>query len=204
MNAAARRERLTATRAGILALATLVTTLSLAARPRTFIDATLRDLATRPLDFANRHVRVTGTIRVGFEVSVLTDDWCDAAGCERIWLDYPEEDERLAFARGWPVKRFLAAWQAGELAGDGPAVEWQAPASLSALDPKQREALHEALEREGEEGARVVVTGRYDYAGDGLLVRSSPGHFSQQSAYGHLNCCRGRLVLESVEVRPTR
>jgi hypothetical protein len=155
------------------------------------------DLTSRPLEFANRHVRVVGTIRAGLETFTLLDDRCQEAGGFAVWLDEPEP-EAYAFARGWPAKRFIAALKAGQLTGDGPSVQWQTPAALSQFDPKQDKALDRALGKANE--VRAIVTGRYDYAGDGLLIRSAEGHFSQQSAYGHLNCCPGRIVLEAVEL----
>ena len=184
----------------ILGLAVIAATLSLAAGPPVVLDVTLWDLTNRSLEFANRHVRVTGTIHIGYESFILMDDRCGAPSCESAWLSEPNEDEMSTFARGWSTKRFLHALKSGQLMGEGPDVEWQAPAPVSALDPQRVEAIDEALERADEKGVRFLVTGRYDYAGDGLLVRQGSGRFSLMFAYGHLNCCPGRIVLQSVQV----
>ncbi len=188
---------------GSLALVVLAASFSLAAIPaRTIADATLCDLAARPLDFANRHVRLFGTIEVGPEHFGLADDMCQSASRAgaSVWLDYPDEVETVTYARGWSMQQFLDALRSGKLTGDGPPVQWQVPRALAKFDPKQREALNLVLATSKGAGVKVVVTGRYDYAGDGLLVRSSDGSFSLRSAYGHLNCCKARIVLESVQL----
>jgi hypothetical protein len=165
------------------------------------IDVTLCDLVDRPLEFANKHVRVRGKVKAGYEYSGLTDDRCHPASGQvpSVWLenipDTPVDDAET-YARGWSMEQFIKATKFGELSGDGPPVTWETPSPLRALDEDQRRALTHALTP----GARVVVIGRYDCAGDGLLVRSRDGRFSFRKAYGHLNCCPGRIVPEAVDM----
>lgn len=161
------------------------------------IDTTLCDLVDRPLAFANKHVRVRGKVEAGYEYFGLVDDRCDSTSgnAPSVWLEHTPVDDAESYARGWSMKDFIRAVTLGELTGDGPPVTWETPSPLRVLDEHQRHALTRALRP----SARVVVIGRYDYAGDGLLVKSRDGHFSFRLAYGHLNCCPGRLVPEAVE-----
>ena len=187
----------------VLTLAILATSMIAApSAPPEIADTTLCDLVNRPLEFANRHVRVRGTVEVGLEYFGLSNDACSSARSTgaRAWLDVAGEDEAFTYARGWSMQRFVKATVSGELAGAGPPVHWQTPSKLAPLDDQQRDALRRALAASKETGVKVIVTGRFDYAGDGLLIRSSDGHFSLQSAYGHLNCCPARIVVEKAEV----
>src|SRR5207249_12232344 len=98
------------------------------------------------------------------------------------------------------TERFVRAVKSGELQGDGPPVRWQTSTSLVPLEPKDQALLSGALGRSQGRGVRVIITGRFDYAGGGLLIKSSKGEFSFMPAFVHLNCCSRRIVLERVEV----
>src|SRR5437773_834172 len=83
---------------------------------------------------------------------------------------------------------------------DRPALSWQTPATLAPLDPKQKERLLRAFDKPPQHRAvSAIIIGRFDYAGGGLLVKSSQGAYSYKAAFGHLNCCTGRIVVEQVE-----
>src|SRR5438034_10434201 len=148
--------------------------------PPDIIEASVCDLAQRPLEFANKHVRTRGTVQEGPEYFGLSDDACpsgDGVG-GGIWLDLPGQDDISKYYRGWSTQRFIQATKSGELHGDGPAVSWQTPISLAPLDPPQRERLSRALAGSQHRAVNVIVTGRFDYAGGGLLIMTSDGRFS--------------------------
>ena len=170
--------------------------------PSDIVEATVCDLAQHPLEFENRHVRVRGTLETGPEYFGLGDDACPSANSmgAGIWLDFQDDDEIFKYYRGWSAQRFVQAAKLGELHGDGPAVSWQTPVPLAPLDPKQKKCLLSASDEAQHRAPSVIITGRFDYAGGGLLVKSSQGPYSYKAAFGHLNCCTGRIVLEQVEV----
>ena len=130
--------------------------------PPDIIEASVCDLAQRPLEFANKHVRTRGTVQEGPEYFGLSDDACpsgDGVG-GGIWLDLPGQDDISKYYRGWSTQRFIQATKSGELHGDGPAVSWQTPISLAPLDPTQRERLSRALAGSQHRAVNVIVTGR--------------------------------------------
>lgn len=159
-----------------------------AGRPPT--DMSLCDLLAHPLTSANLRVRVVGTLESGPESLALLGGPCSDGTRPRVWLEVAHQAEHFAFSRGWSAQRFVAASEAGELRGDGPRVEWDAPLPVAPFASDQGVALTD--------GTRVRVTGRYDYAGDGLLIRDDAGHFSLRTGYGHLNCCSSEIVVESI------
>jgi hypothetical protein len=168
--------------------------------PSVVADATACALIEHPLEFANRHVRVGGTVTVGYEFFGLMDEACpsDNTSSGRIWLD--DRDDLRAYSRGWSWQRFFAAIQAGQLQGDGPRVDWETPTPVTPIDQTQLKRLYRALNKRHLHQVHAKVIGRSDYAGDGLLMKSPDGHFTLQTGFGHLNGCSGRIVLESVEV----
>src|SRR5213594_791244 len=142
--------------------------------PSEIVELSVCDLVHRPLAFENKHVRVRGTVRVGLESVVLTDDACSLPGEPRadVWLDFPDQNEIFKYYRGWSTERFARAVKSGELQGDGPPVRWQTSTSLVPLEPKDQALLSGALGRSQGRGVRVIITGRFDYAGGGLLIKS--------------------------------
>src|SRR5881397_1844962 len=144
------------------------------------VEATVCDLAQHPLEFENRHVRVRGTLETGPEYFGLGDDACPSANSmgAGIWLDFQDDDEIFKYYRGWSAQRFVQAAKLGELHGDGPAVSWQTPVPLAPLDPKQKKRLLSASDEAQHRAPSVIITGRFDYAGGGLLVKSSKDAYS--------------------------
>jgi hypothetical protein len=158
--------------------------------PPDVIEVTPCDLLKQPLTFANRHVRVRATIETGPEFVVIR---CvgnaDVQGC--IWLDQPTDDDTLRYARGWSSQQFVDSVRSGALEGEGPQATWQIPALLVAS--RAQFNLGKLAQ------ARALITGRFDYYGDGVLVKSRNHRYSWQAGFGHLNACPSRLVLEAVD-----
>src|SRR5438309_339461 len=79
--------------------------------PSDIVEVSLCDLLQRPLDFENGHVRVRGTVKVGLEYVVLTDDACSSRRDPRadVWLDFPDQNEIVKYYRGWSTERFVRA-----------------------------------------------------------------------------------------------
>jgi hypothetical protein len=154
------------------------------------VETTPCDLLKQPLAFANRRVRVRATIEAGPEFIVTRcDDGGEVQGC--VWLTQPADDDTLRFARGWSSQRFVEAVRSGALEGEGPQATWQIPAPLVA-SRAQFKLCNLAQ-------ARAVLTGRFDYFGDGVLVQSRIHGYMWQAGFGHLSACPGQLVLEAVE-----
>ena len=190
-----------------LATTLVVVNSALALEPTDIIEVTVCDLAQRPQDFENRHVRVHDIIQTGPEFLGFTYNACPSIPNKNgnaIWLDFPgdflTEDEFHKYYRGWSLERYVQAVHSGELRGDGPSVPWQTPLPLASPDHKEMKRLSRALKRAKDRGVEAVVTGRFDYSGSGLLVQSSGGALSFLPGFGHLNCCSGRIVVERIEV----
>jgi len=161
-------------------------------------DATVCDLLEHPLEFANRHVRVQAVVVSGPEFFGLAYvDCLSARG--RIWLERAGDDDDISkYDRGWSVHEFVRAGTSGQL--NESSIAWQVPVRVRPLDKKELKSLYRALRRSRGEGVEAVVEGRFDSAEGGLLVPSDQGGFSLFSAFGHLNCCTSRIVVEHVEV----
>jgi hypothetical protein len=174
----------------------------LAFDPADVVDVTVCDLVERPLEFTNKHVRVRGTVHDGPEFSVVIADACPSNGTTsgNIWLEQPGYDEILMYDRGWSAQKFIQAVKSGQLKGEGPPVVWQIPVPLTPLDQKQMKAVHRVVKKNPHRGVQVVITGRFDFAGDGLLIKSGHAGFEFKAAFGHLNCCSQRIVLEHIEL----
>jgi hypothetical protein len=173
----------------------------LPANPVMIVEATVCDLLSRPLEFANRHVRVRAATSEG-SVLFPVDDACSAPPSTNgsIWLELPPTVDIAMYDRGWSAQRFIQALGAGQLKGDGPEVRWQVPATLTPLDPEQWKSVLRALDKSHGERVQVVITGRFDFAGDGLLVRSPRGDYSLWGGFGHMGSWPQRIVLERIEV----
>jgi len=98
------------------------------------------------------------------------------------------------------AQRFILAVKTGQLEGDGPALVWTIPVSLSPLSPNDVDVMHGAVKEGKNPGRPLVIVGRFEFAGDGLLLKSSRDTFSFMKAFGHLGCCPSRIVLEHVEI----
>ena len=159
--------------------------------PPDVVEVTPCDLLEQPLTYANRHVRVRATIETGPEfVGIRCAAGVELKGC--VWLAQPGDDDTLRYARGWSSEQFVDAVRSGALMGDGPQATWETPAPLVAS------RAHFKLTRLGR--VPSIITGRFDYSADGLLVQSRDRRYSWQAGFGHLNACPGRLVLEAVDV----
>jgi len=179
-----------------------------AAQPRSpdIVDVKVCDLLTRPLEFANRHVRVRGTFPDG-DYQLLQDRSCTppAHTNETVSLRWPflgvpqPDDDMVLFDRGWSAQRFIRALKTGQLDGNGPDVVWQTPAPLTALNQARWEHVKNALAND-QGTVEVVVTGRFDFAGDGLLVKSKDGHYQFVGGYGHLGSWTRRIVVERIDL----
>jgi hypothetical protein len=169
------------------------------------IDVEFCDLFTRPLEFANRHIRVKGTFADDNYV-LLEDRKCPPPANTNgtIWLKLasigsPQSDDDLvAFVRGWSAARFVRATHDGKLQGKGPQVVWQIPSPLMAMDEKRWDAMRAILDKD-EQKVAVAVTGRFDFAGDGLLVKLRDGHFQFVGGFGHLGAWNRRIVVEEID-----
>jgi hypothetical protein len=173
--------------------------------PVVIVDTTVCDLLNRPLEFANKHVRVRAATENGSVLSPV-DDECTAPPSTNlsIWLETTQYRDIAMYDRGWSIQRFIQALGAGLLKGDGPNVAWQVPAALIPLDPEQWKTVSHALDESHRERIQVIVTGRFDYAGDGLLVKSPDGHFQLWGGFGHLGSWPQRIVLERIQVAATK
>ena len=77
--------------------------------PSDIVEATVCDLAQRPLEFENKHVRVRGTVKAGLEYFGLSDDACPRANSTGggIWLDFTVGEGRvlgLEIREGGPAR----------------------------------------------------------------------------------------------------
>ena len=171
------------------------------------IDVKFCDLLLRPLEFANRHIRVRGAFADG-SYNLLEDKKCflPANTNLTIWLKLPligvlqPDDDIVAFVRGWSAGKFVRAARNGEFKGNGPQVVWQLPSPLMVLDKEHWNAIKAILGEDKQDVTVVVVTGRFDFAGDGLLVKSKDGHFEFVGGFGHMGSWNWRIVVERIDL----
>jgi hypothetical protein len=174
------------------------------------IDVKFCELLLRPLEFANKHIRVKGTFADG-GYNLLEDRKCSLPANTNLtirlkmpFIGVPQpDDDIVAFVRGWSAARFVRAARNGEFKGNGPQVVWQLPSPLMALDEEHWKAI-KAILGEDKQNATVVVTGRFDFAGDGLLVKSKDGHFVFVGGFGNYGSWNWRIVVERIDFDPVR
>ena len=165
------------------------------------LDTSICDLMARPLYFANRIVRVHATLHASPESITASDYSCPHVAFAQpvLWLEkQPAQPDVFVFSRDWTSQQFVQAWQSGELTGSGPAVEWQSPAGLTPLDAHELKELGRMLRKASKHPTPVVIIGRYDYVGNGLLIKAESGSFSFRLGYGYLGVWLGQIVLQSV------
>jgi hypothetical protein len=75
---------------------------------------------------------------------------------------------------------------------------------LTALDEKHWNEIKAILEEDqrkvAKRNATVIVTGRFDFAGDGMLVKSKDGQFQFVGGFGHLGFWNRRIIVERIDL----
>jgi hypothetical protein len=166
------------------------------------VDVSVCALLTRPLDFENTHVRVRGTVVVGPESFALVDASCSSNTTlfDQVWLDQPEDDHLGKYSRGWSGADYMRALASGQLSGSGPETSWQIPLPVGPLNRKRLHRLYRAIDENDCPQADAIITGRFDFAGGGLLVLSRRGSYELVGGFGHLSGFERRIVMEDVRV----
>jgi hypothetical protein len=180
---------------GLILLALQTTEISDPVRGVSSLDVDICALNARPLDYENRRVRVSGEAVSGSESVALSNETCSAY----IWLDESTEKYEK-FYRGWSLGQFAVAASRGQLKGEGPAVDWRVPLPVISPDKDQLAILGKGLRKTNGGPVRAIITGRFDFAGNGLLTYSRERGYEFVPAFGHLNCCKSRIVIERVEL----
>jgi hypothetical protein len=134
-------------------------------------DATVCQIASHPLDYDGKLVRVRGRILIAFEQFELSATECKLATPEMIWLEY-----------GRGPKRQPIIWCCGDLASHDP---------IAVVQDANFKTFDRYLTAKTKYEVTATLTGRLDTAAraDG----SGPC-----GGYGHLGIACSRLVIQSV------
>jgi hypothetical protein len=179
--------------------------IALAASLQTPIEATVCDLVRRPLDFANKQVRIQGRARFIFELRALVDDNCPSDGFTigLIWLDFGDPEKILKYFGGWNIVDYAKAWKAGQLNGENTPVAWQSASEVSPPEPGKISEFYQALKKKrggkADKDVFVTIIGRFDFAEHGLLIYTQDRKLTFKPGFGHMGYYSRRIAIESIE-----
>jgi hypothetical protein len=139
------------------------------------VDATVCQIATHPLDYAGKLVRVRGRILIAFEQFELSSSECKPSIPDRIWLEY-----------GRGPKRQPTIWCCGDLASRDPIAVVQ-DTNFKKFD----QYLTAKTGRKNRYEVTATLTGRLDTA-------ASADGSGRCGGFGHLGIACSRLVIQSV------
>lgn len=134
-------------------------------------DATVCQIASHPLDYAGKLVRVRGRILIAFEQFELSSSECKLSIPEMIWLEY-----------GRGPKRQPTIWCCGDLASRDP---------IAVVQDANFKKFDRYLTAKTKYEVTATLTGRLDTA-------ASADGLGRCGGFGHLGIACSRLVIQSV------
>jgi hypothetical protein len=157
---------------------------------------TVCDVVACSEQYSNTVVAVRGLVVQGFEVFGLTSSACrtdDTAGAS-IWLTTADgEDERWASAS---PREFLFAQVKGFEDQFVSQLSWYEPVPIRITRDRGWRRLIALLEREHR--AIATITGRLDFARDGLVRQRPNGKRVAYRGFGHMSGYSRQLVISHV------